>query len=219
MRINPWLEKSKENIIPLSLSCIFNEALGEWYFTGDVEDHGEATMECELCEHPELRYHFEIGNKNNNNSLWVGSSCILKFQEIDVFDEDGNELRSELDRKEQLNKELKKRLEEKLLDPLRNLWRIQTNILYRKEVERIVEKYKKNSAFQPDELVWLFTEMKKNDIGYDPKRYKLTLRSHYDKSALKLISIEQLRLIHPCFSVEQEKRFKNIIDILKANTN
>ena len=83
MRVNPWLKKSEQNLIPLSISNDFSGALKEWFFTGDVEDHLGELVECEMCEHPELRYHFEIKNRLKENVLWVGSSCIERFQEIE----------------------------------------------------------------------------------------------------------------------------------------
>ncbi len=58
MRTNPWLEKSKLNLIPLSLANEFKEALKEWTFTGEVQDYGDASVECELCEHPRVRAYF-----------------------------------------------------------------------------------------------------------------------------------------------------------------
>ena len=55
---NYWLEKSKENLVPMSLASEFKKALTEWFFTGDVIDHNEANETCELCEHEDLRYHY-----------------------------------------------------------------------------------------------------------------------------------------------------------------
>src|SRR5690606_30975769 len=44
-----------------------------------------AEENCELCDQEQLRYHFEIKNRLTNKILWVGSSCILKFQ-VQVFE-------------------------------------------------------------------------------------------------------------------------------------
>ena len=77
MRTNPWLEKSKLNLIPLSLADEFVEALKEWAFTGEVQDYGDASEDCELCEHSELRYHFEI--KNEIKKILYGLALVAYY--------------------------------------------------------------------------------------------------------------------------------------------
>lgn len=37
-------------------------------FHGEYEDHGEPIETCQLCEHGELRYHFEIRNASSTPS-------------------------------------------------------------------------------------------------------------------------------------------------------
>jgi sugar diacid utilization regulator len=77
-----------DNILPFSKAGTLSEALSEWYFTEKVEDHEVAEEDCELCNQEQLRYHFEIRNRFTNRHLWVGSSCILKFQ-VSVYDNNG----------------------------------------------------------------------------------------------------------------------------------
>jgi len=90
--MNHWLDTSKRNLVPLSKSISFTEALREWLFTGNVYDYDDGDIECELCEHPDLSHHFEIRNTLNDNRLLVGSSCILKFSEITIRDALGQEV-------------------------------------------------------------------------------------------------------------------------------
>jgi hypothetical protein len=62
--MNHWLETSKLNLLKLSQSKDFKQALTEWQFTGAViyyEDEDNIKCElCELCEHSDLSNHFEI---------------------------------------------------------------------------------------------------------------------------------------------------------------
>jgi hypothetical protein len=87
--MNRWLQKSKENLLPLSESETFTEAMEEWQTSGQIveADEGE-TFVCELCEKEELSTHFGIVNVCNSNSMYVGSKCILKFSGIVVIDPD-----------------------------------------------------------------------------------------------------------------------------------
>ncbi|WP_375185436.1 hypothetical protein [Pseudoalteromonas sp.] len=212
MRTNPWLEKSKLNLIPLSLANEFKEALKEWTFTGEVQDYGDASVECELCEHPELRYHFEIKNEIKESTLWVGSSCILRFQEIGVFDEDGNRLIDKSSRSKELNRQLKKALEDKMLEPLRKLWKVfDKHSDERQFIERAVRNYKLQSAFSPIELLKLFKLLQSLKINYDPKNYKVSLRSDDNKYSIYSIKNEDLELIKPCFTNEQVKKHISLI--------
>lgn len=61
------------------------EALKEWFFTEKVYDHETAEADCQLCDQEQLRYHFQIQNRHTSKTLWVGSSCILRFQ-ISVYE-------------------------------------------------------------------------------------------------------------------------------------
>ena len=82
-------EKAAENLLALSAEkSDFKIAVVEWYWTGGFIDHAVPTESCGLCENTGLRYHFEILNKQTQNSLWVGSSCIDRF-DIAVYGEDG----------------------------------------------------------------------------------------------------------------------------------
>ncbi len=83
--MSTYPQRVADNILPLSISNTLPEAFKEWYFTENVEDHEDANQDCGLCNHEELRYLFEIKNQQTQHTLWVGSSCILKFQ-LRVFD-------------------------------------------------------------------------------------------------------------------------------------
>ena len=90
--MSSWSEISQKNLFPFSKEQTdFEAALKEWAHTGVLVDHLFPIETCQLCEHSNLRYHFEIVNNETQAALQVGSSCIEKFG-IAVYDEEGNEL-------------------------------------------------------------------------------------------------------------------------------
>src|SRR5512138_891238 len=96
-----WAKRAAENLLPLSeekrdLATAFKE----WaYHQGDATDLGSDRADCELCDHPDIRYQFGIVNLLNGNSLLVGSECIQKFN-IDVLDQEGRPLPAAAARKQ-----------------------------------------------------------------------------------------------------------------------
>ena len=59
------IETSSTNLFPLSQEQDdFALALQEWEHSGQVRDHLAPVEVCQLCEHPKLRYHFEIVNRH-----------------------------------------------------------------------------------------------------------------------------------------------------------
>jgi hypothetical protein len=71
-------QRVARNLLHLSLEkSNLATAQREWeYARHSKEVSGEA---CELCEHPELLYKFLVVNKKTQANLWVGSSCITRF--------------------------------------------------------------------------------------------------------------------------------------------
>jgi|SRR6185437_1860839 len=84
-----WARNAENNLLPLSREQHnFALALTEWHYTGNTHDLEEPVEACELCEHPDIRYQFEIVNRHTHQTLLVGSECIHKF-EIGAIDEAG----------------------------------------------------------------------------------------------------------------------------------
>lgn len=74
-----WDERASANLLPLSRAITLAAALQEWAYTGYCEDYGRPFEACQLCDQPELRYHFEIRNRLTQHVLLVGSECITRF--------------------------------------------------------------------------------------------------------------------------------------------
>lgn len=201
--MNHWLETSKRNLIPLSQATSFIEALTEWLFTGLVLDYSGEDIECELCEHRDLVHHFEIRNTLNSNRLLVGSSCILKFSEINICDAFGRNITDPEERKVYLEDALQKKLTEIMLEPLRKLWLKDKE--YRSEIEPKAKVLKRREGLSPQELLFLFQRMEAFQISYEACRYKVSLRSFQEQGELSLMSKPDLRKLKPALSVAQIK--------------
>lgn len=87
-----WIDNVKQNIFPLSIEKYsLDIALEEWYFD-HMEDNIEADSTCQLCDHFQIRYKFLITNHVTKKQLYVGSECILRFEDenYSLKDENGN---------------------------------------------------------------------------------------------------------------------------------
>lgn len=201
--MNHWLETSKRNLLPLSQATSFTEALREWLFSGLVFDYDGEDIECELCEHRDLAHHFEIRNTLNDNRLLVGSSCILKFSEINIRDIFGREITDPEERKVYLEDALQKKLTEIMLEPLRTLWLKDKE--HRKEIELRANQLKVGAGISPQELLFLFLRMEAYQIPYTASRYKISLRSYLEQGELSFMSKTHLHKLKPALSAAQLK--------------
>jgi hypothetical protein len=202
--MNHWLETSKRNLIPLSQANSFSEALKEWLFTGCVFDYDGEEIECELCEHPDLAHHFEIQNKINTNRLLVGSSCILKFSEINILDSSGKEITNPEERKSHLEDALQKKLAEIMIEPLRKLWLKDKG--NRTEIESKAIVLKRGEGISPNQLLSLFLRMDELQIQYTASRYKISLRTYQEQGELTFMSKANLQKLKPALSGPQLKK-------------
>lgn len=204
--MNHWLANSIKNLLPLSRSPEFREALGEWFFTGEVDDYeGEhADILCELCEHPDLVHHFHIKNALTEQSLLVGSSCILKFEQIEVRDNRGRPILDPILRKGALNSALRARIVETSLAPLRKLWRADRT--RRHEIEFLAAEIKEDLGLSPKQLGDLFQYFEEYQVHYSPKLYKVKMRSYEFAHQVGPMSPSEFNRIAPALSSAQLKR-------------
>lgn len=208
--MNHWLETSKKNLIPLSEADDFYAALKEWSFTGEVLDHDDDDeIKCELCEHPELKQHFRIKNKNTNRELLVGSSCILRFDEIEILDSFNVLIQGSEERRSHLEKALKERLLDSMLEPIRKLWRLETKNQYL--IGNFGKALKDGYGLSPIELLFLFERLQAEGISYNPRRYKLSLRHHEEQAQLARFKPDQVSMIKLAFSTQQRKKYAKLL--------
>jgi hypothetical protein len=95
-RSGPYWKIIRATLLEHSSSDDIDEAIKEWRFTKMWTNRSS----CELCGHTPIKYHFQIINRLNGNSLVVGSECIWNYLDIpgapdkDVLKKRLNALRS-----------------------------------------------------------------------------------------------------------------------------
>jgi hypothetical protein len=142
-------------------------------------------------------------NTINSKRLLVGSSCILKFAEINVRDTFGRLITDPDERKFYLEEALREKLVEIMLEPLRRLWLKDKE--HRKDIEPKAKQLKMGVGISPNDLLFLFLRMEACQIPYTPARYKVSLRSYQEQGELSLMSKAHLRKIKPALSAAQLK--------------
>lgn len=197
-KVSTYPQRVADNILPLSLAGTLPEAFKEWYFTDNVEDHEIANEDCELCDQEQLRYHFEIKNRNTNSHLWVGSSCILKFQ-VQVF-----ESGKLLDAKDSARKleDLKRKMRlESCINALKKLAASENNEI----LSNALNFYIKNKYLTPKFAFVVLWRLTNNKIDHCPSFFKVSLKKDRYKNDLKVMPKDRVHLIWPALSSSQRK--------------
>lgn len=191
-------QRVKDNILPLSVGKTLPEAFEEWTFTDDVYDCGEPIEICQLCDHTDLRYHFQIRNSINSNELWVGSECIKKFG-ISVF-ENGQKLSPDLVRKK-LDRLIDSMHLESCINTLTELANQEDN----KILKDAIKYYRRNKYLTPNfafVVAWKLSEYK---ISYQPSFFKVLVNNKKYKNDLDSMNSFKRRHIWVLLSPQQRK--------------
>tara|TARA_R110002124_G_scaffold152738_1_gene319622 strand:- start:119 stop:748 length:630 start_codon:yes stop_codon:yes gene_type:complete len=191
-------QRVADNILPLSFTGTLPEAFKEWYFTENMEDHEIAGEDCELCDQERLRYHFEIKNRHTNSRLWVGSSCILKFQ-VQVFD-NGALLDAKGSAKKLEGLKKKMRLES-CIQALRKLSSSEENDI----LSSALDFYLKNKYLTPKFAFVVFWRLNSNKIDHSPSFFKVNLKKDKYKRDLAQMPLDRVHMIWPALSSSQRK--------------
>lgn len=185
MSKSKWDERSEANLLPLSVSDDFEAALKEWRYSNQVRSVDE--MECELCGKKDLHYQFQIINALTDGILWVGSSCINKF-DIYVEDEQGKEVTSNKD--VYLKKHFKHlhvvEALEKLLDtePQGSIKEFS-----KKSLDATVARaYLIGQKLDPKQVNYLFFRLEEEGILFDKKHFTV---ADTDDNIQKLLKLER----------------------------
>lgn len=196
--MSAYPKRVADNILPLSFSDTLPDALKEWYFTEKVEDHGKPTEDCGLCDQEQLRYHFEIKNRNTSRHLWVGSSCILKFQ-VQVFD--NGVLLDAAGAKKKLNDLTQQMRLDSCIKSLRELAASENNNI----LNSALEFYVKNKYLTPRFAFVVFWRLKRNSIDHSPSFFKVSLKKDKYKSDLAKMPLDRVHTIWLALSSSQKK--------------
>ena len=191
-------QRVAENILPFSIAGTLPEAFTEWYFTENIEDHEVANEDCELCDQEQLRYHFEIRNRHSNSCLWVGSSCILKFQ-VQVFEK--GILLDAKGSKKKLNALKQKMRLDSCIEALRKLAARESNDI----LKNALNYYLKNKYMTPKFAFVVLWRLSSNKIDHCPSFFKISLKKDKYKRDLIQMPKERVHVIWKALSSSQRK--------------
>ena len=196
--MSTYTQRVADSILPLSVAGTLPEAFQEWYFTDNIEDHMSADEECQLCGHEQLRYHFEIENELNKKQLWVGSSCILKFQ-VKVF-ENGTVLDVKGSKKK-LDALTKKMRLDSCINALKALAKSEPSDI----LSNALDFYLKNKYLTPKYAFVVLWRLSHHKIDHHSSFFKVSLKKDKYKEDLKEMPRERVHLIWPALSSSQRE--------------
>ncbi|TDL68426.1 hypothetical protein E2R58_04255 [Paenibacillus amylolyticus] len=213
-----WLERVKNNILPVSEEQIdVLKALKEWVYEGDMYDVEIAEETCELCDHPHIRYQFEIVNIINSNTLQIGSECINRF-EIGVLDNKGVLLSSEKAKKK-VNKDKNKLVTEAKVKSVINSLVSLSKVDNEFEIESFIKYLKDNGAFTPKQLSTLIWRLEKYKINHIKSHFKLTIKKNKDKDQLLELADYKVKQMWDCLSSSQKNFYSEKQKLKKMINN
>lgn len=192
-------QRVRDNILPLSVGATLPEAFEEWSFTERTIDHEQPTDTCQLCEHEELRYHFEIKNALTNKVLWVGSQCILKFN-LSVF-EQGRRLSAD-DAKKKLERLMQQMRLQSCINALEKLAEAEGNDI----LSNALAFYKKNKYLTPKFAFVVLWRLQSNKIDHSPSFFKINLQKDKYQRDLREMPLSRVHVIWPALSSAQRKK-------------
>jgi len=191
-------QKVRDNILPLSVAATLPEAFEEWSFTDYTIDHEEPNETCQLCDHEELRYHFEIKNALTQKTLLVGSKCILKFN-LSVF-EDTRRL-SPADTKKKLERLTQQMRLNSCIKALEKLVLTEKNDM----LGNALNFYIKNKYLTPKYAFVVLWRLKDNKIDHSPSFFKINLKKTKYKQDFRDMKLRSVHMIWPALSSTQRK--------------
>ena len=196
-----------ENLLPLSVNRTLPAAFTEWYFTEHTHDHDDAIAECQLCDKEQLRYHFEIANRYTRKTLWVGSTCILRF-EVAVYGGrgPGGEPLPPKDAKRHLDNLMKKMQLDACIAALEKVSIKENNVV----LKGALEYYTKNKCLTPKHASIVFWRLKANNVDFRPSFFKVSLSKDRHKAQIREMDQRRIDDIWPALTAGQRKVVERI---------
>tara|TARA_R100000656_G_scaffold115429_1_gene87992 strand:+ start:359 stop:994 length:636 start_codon:yes stop_codon:yes gene_type:complete len=199
-----WAFRSADNILPLSKDQKnLLLALKEWVYTGEMYDLEAPNETCQLCDHPNIRYQFNIRNTHNHNELLVGSECINKF-EIKAVDESGA-LLNVIESRRKVNRDKRHLVSEaskkRLINALVELLKKDDEF----EIENFINYVQERGAFTPLQLSTLVWRLNEKGVRHNPLDFTLIMRRNREKDQLRAMPDWKIRKIWDYLSSPQKE--------------
>lgn len=199
-----YYTRIENNLLPLSQADSIEEAIKEWEFNGNTKDHYTTTATCEMCDQQNLRFHFEIVNKLNKNTLQVGSSCIKRY-DVSVIGNKGYQI-AKKDVAKHLNQFIKKMKYDFCVDSLYKLAKKTNHDILKGALKYLKEHGKLTPKFA-NVVLW---QLKENNIDHKPSYFSVSLRTEKHRDDLKNLKDYQFKLVEPALSSSQKKIAKGL---------
>ncbi len=199
-----WAGRAAANLLPLSEegSDLAN-ALREWRYTGNFHDLEEPVETCQLCDHPDIRYQFEIRNLKTGHELLIGSECINRFG-IAATDEEGRALDAAGTRRK-VERDRRKLIEDarsrRVITALVALAHAETDF----DIQSFIVYLRTRGAFTPSQLVLVLWRLRTRGIVHRPGDFKLTVKRNREKAQLQNLKDWQRELISPALTPAQRE--------------
>jgi len=199
-----WAQRAARNLLPLSREqSDLAVALREWRYEGGFNDLEAPEENCELCDHPDIRYQFEIRNRFTGSRLQIGSECINRFG-ISATGEDGEDLdaagtrkKVSRDRRTLLEAARKKRV----ITALVSLSQADDQFTILSFIDYLQDR----GAFTPKQLSILLWRFEKHRVPFDVRDFKLTIRRDREKVQLMAMADWQIERLLPAMSASQRQ--------------
>lgn len=191
-------QRVRESILPLSLADTLPSAFEEWQHSGGYHDNETPSETCQLCGQEELRYQFEIANRWTDNTLWVGSKCILKF-DVAVY-ERGRRLTRE-EAKEKLDKLTQQMRLESCLTALEKLANEEGGEI----LVNALAYYKINKKLTPRQAFVVFWRLETHQIDHSPTFFRISLKRKRHQSDLRDMPTQRVHFFWRALTASQKK--------------
>lgn len=176
------------------------EAIKEWFFNGQSEDHDEPVATCELCNNHGLRYRYQIENRFNQNTLWVGSKCIERFH-MPIRDENGILLDWPATRRK-LNSLKRRREYESCVKALERVAAQESNSAI---LHNASSYYHEHKCLTPKFAFVVLWRLKVNRVDHAPQFFKVSLKRNKEKADLRDMPRHRVHLLWPALSPSQRQ--------------
>ena len=198
MSMQHYTQRVMDSILPLSVGDTLPKAFEEWTVTENVVDHETPDETCELCGQESLRYHFEIRNSLNDNQLWIGSQCILKFG-LSVF-EDGRVL-SPGDAKKKVHRIMAQMQQDACIRALQKVAAAENSEI----LANAIEYFKKHKYLSPKQAFVVFWRLNHHRIDHNPSFFKIDLKHDRFKAQLRQMEGTRVHVLWPALTSSQRE--------------
>ncbi len=197
-----WAARAATNLLPLSREQDnLPRALAEWRYTGNYHDLEAPSADCQLCDHPDIRYQFEIQNLHTGEALLIGSECINRFG-IAATDEEGRTLDAAGTRRK-VGRDRRKLVEDAKKRSVMNSLVALAYADREFDIGSFIVYLQERGAFTPKQLSLLLWRLAKALIPHNRKDFKLTIRRDREKAQLRRLTDWERRRLEPCLSESQ----------------